>query len=380
MISLLLSFGLFLNLGCESGSPSKSEKAISEPDLTNEVTKNVTLPPGFKMEVFATDLEGARSMAQSPAGIVYVGTRMKNGSVYAVADTNKDGRADKKWVIASGLFMPNGVLFHNGSLYVGEVNRIIRFDHIEANLDNPPKPVVVNDSFSSDTWHGWKVIRLGPDGKIYIPVGMPCNVCEQKDERFGSMMRLNLDGSGLEIFSKGLRNSVGFDWHPVTNELWFTDNGRDNMGDDVPPCELNYAPTAGMNFGFPYFHGNGIPDPEFGKGKKASDYTPPARDLGAHVAPLGMRFYDGTQFPAEYQNQIFIAEHGSWNRSTKSGYRVSLVKLDGNKTISYQPFADNWQVNEEVFGRPVDVEVLPDGSMLVSDDFSDCLYRISYQK
>lgn len=356
--------------GCQAGVPDEG------PQKTNEVTRNVTLPPGFKMEVFASGIEGARSITQSPSGTIYVGTRQKNGSVYEVKDTNNDFYADKISVVASGLFMPNGVAFLNGSLFVAEVNRILRFDAVEKQTGTWQKPVTIRDDFSDNTWHGWKVIRFGPDGKLYIPVGMPCNVCEQEAKRFGTIMRMNPDGSELEIFAQGVRNSVGFDWDPGTGELWFTDNGRDNMGDDLPPCELNHAPAAGLHFGFPYIHGKNIPDPEFGKGKRPKDFTPAAAELGAHVAPLGMRFYTGTQFPESYRNQIFIAEHGSWNRSTKNGYRVVLVTLENGKAVSVEPFADNWQVNEEVFGRPVDVEVLKDGSLLVSDDFSDCLYRI----
>lgn len=367
---LMVVFLLLPLAGCQAGVPDEG------PQKTNGVTRNVTLPPGFKMEVFASGIEGARSIAQSPSGTIYVGTRQKNGSVYEVKDTNNDFYADKISVVASGLFMPNGVAFLNGSLFVAEVNRILRFDDVEKQTGKWQKPVTIRDDFSDNTWHGWKFIRVGPDGKLYIPVGMPCNVCEQEDKRFGTIMRMNLDGSELEIFARGVRNSVGFDWDPGTGDLWFTDNGRDNMGDDLPPCELNHAPAAGLHFGFPYIHGKNIPDPEFGKGKRPEDFTPAAAELGAHVAPLGMRFYTGTQFPEKFRNQIFIAEHGSWNRSTKNGYRVVLVTLENGKAVSVEPFADNWQVNEEVFGRPVDVEVLKDGSLLVSDDFSDCLYRI----
>ncbi len=336
----------------------------------------ITLPPGFQISVFADNVDGARSMALSPNGTLFVGTR-DVGKVYAIPDTNKDYKADEVITIASGLNMPNGVAFRNGSLYVAEVYRVLRYDNIEANLKNPPPPIVVNNNFPSDTHHGWKFIRFGPDGKLYVPVGAPCNVCERPDP-YASIMRMDPDGSGLEIFARGIRNTVGFDWNPQTNELWFTDNGRDLLGDNIPPDELNYAPVQGMNFGFPYFYGNNQPDPDFGKGKDPSKYTPPAQELGPHVASLGMRFYAGDMFPAEYKNQIFIAEHGSWNRSQKIGYRVTLVKLVNDKPVSYQPFAEGWQKGDSVSGRPVDLQVMPDGSMLVSDDYGGMIYRITY--
>lgn len=338
----------------------------------------IKLPPGFKIEVFAEGLKNARSMALSPNGTLFVGTR-KVGNVYALRDENNDGKADRYFLLAQGLRMPNGVIFHKGDLYVAEVGRVIKFQDIENVLDHPPKPVVVNDTFPEDSWHGWKFIAKGPDGKLYIPVGAPCNVCERGDQRFGSIMRMNFDGSDLEVFAKGIRNSVGFSWHPKTNELWFTDNGRDNLGDNIPPDELNHAPESGLHFGFPYCHGKAIADPEFGSKRPCKDFRPPAQELGPHVASLGMRFYTGKMFPREYHNQIFIAEHGSWNRSTKIGYRVTLVELDGEKAVSYKIFAQGWKQGESVWGRPVDVLIMPDGSMLVSDDYAGAIYRISHK-
>lgn len=339
--------------------------------------ETIKLPPGFEISLFAENVPNARSMALSPSGILFVGTR-NAGNVYAVVDRDKDYKADKVIVIASGLRMPNGVAFKDGSLYVAEISRILRFDNIEERLNNPPAPVVINDSFPRDEAHGWKFIRFGPDGKLYVPVGAPCNVCDPQDERYSTIMRMNPDGSGLEIFARGVRNTVGFDWHPETNELWFTDNGRDWMGDDIPPDELNYAPEPGMHFGFPYCHGGNILDPDFGKGRNCADYVPPAMNLGPHVAALGMRFYTGTMFPNEYRNQIFIAEHGSWNRSTPIGYRITLVRLNGNKAESYEVFAEGWLQGRTVWGRPVDVLVMPDGSLMVSDDHAGAIYRIKY--
>jgi glucose/arabinose dehydrogenase len=339
----------------------------------------IKLPPGFEISLYAENIEGARSLCLSPKGTLFVGTRGQ-GRVYAVLDTNRDYKADKIITIASGLNMPNGVAFHEGSLYVAEVNRVLRFDNIESRLSNPPKPVVVNDSFPDDQHHGWKFIRFGPDGLLYVPVGAPCNICERSDKRYASIMRMKPDGSGLELFASGIRNTVGFDWNPRTKELWFTDNGRDWLGDDLPPDELNYAPRKGMHFGFPYCHGKNISDPEFGKKHKCSEFTPAALELGPHAAALGMRFYTGKMFPEQYQNQIFIAQHGSWNRKTPIGYRVAVVKLEGNKPIREEIFAEGWLQNGEVWGRPVDLEVMPDGSLLVSDDYADVIYRITYQK
>lgn len=339
----------------------------------------IRLPAGFKIEVYA-EVDNARSMSISPSGTLFVGNR--NGDkVYAVKDVDGDYKADKKWVIASGKNMPNGVAFKEGDLYVAEVSRILKFPNIESRLGNPPQPVVVNDNYPDKTHHGWKYIAFGPDGKLYVPVGAPCNICES-DEIFATITRINPDGTGREIFARGVRNTVGFTWHPETNEMWFTDNGRDMMGDDVPPCELNYAPRAGMNFGYPYCHGGTIKDPEFGNKKPCRDFIAPAQNLGPHVAPLGLKFYTGRMFPAQYRNQLFIAEHGSWNRSKKIGYRVSLVRIENNsKAVSYETFASGWMddATQKVWGRPVDVLVLADGSMLISDDHANVIYRISHK-
>ena len=339
---------------------------------------NVTLPAGFSISVFA-EVPEARSMCWGSKGTLFVGNREKD-KVYSVTDADNDGKADKVRVVAKGLDMPNGVAFRNGSLYVAENSRIIRFDDIENKLDDPPTPVVVYDKYPTKEHHGWKFIAFGPDDKLYVPVGAPCNICEEKDSIFSTITRMNPDGTGLEIYAKGVRNSVGFAWHPQTKELWFTDNGRDMMGDDVPYCELNYAPNKGMHFGFPYLHQGDVADPEFGKGKKASDYVAPAEKMGPHVAPLGMRFYTGNQFPAEYRNKIFIALHGSWNRTIPDGYRVMVATLDGNKVVKYEAFANGWLQNQRhVIGRPVDVEVAPDGALLVSDDKNGAIYRITYK-
>jgi glucose/arabinose dehydrogenase len=344
------------------------------------VLDRIELPPGFAISYFAKDLENARSMVLSPGGTLFVGTR-RAGSVYAVRDENNDGVADKKWVVAQGLHLPNGVAFRDGSLYVAEVNRVLRFDQIEKKLDAPPKPVVINDSYPSDEGHGWKFIAFGPDGWLYVPVGAPCNVCEEKDPRYASITRMKPDGSGVEVFASGVRNTVGFTWHPQTKELWFTDNGRDWLGDDSPPDELNRAPQKGMHFGFPYCHAGDTLDPDFGKGKKCESYVPPAQKLGPHVAALGMRFYTGTMFPEKYRNQIFLAEHGSWNRTQPLGYRVMTVSIDSAGKTKYEEFAKGWLTKRgDKLGRPVDVLVMPDGSLLVSDDHHHAIYRITHQQ
>jgi glucose/arabinose dehydrogenase len=323
-------------------------------------------------------------MAISDNGIVFVGNR-QDKNVYALVDENGDGKADVKYILAEGLKMPNGVAYKDGDLYVAEVSRILRFKDIKNTLNNPSYEVVY-DQYPTKTHHGWKFIAFGPDGMLYVPVGAPCNICESEEEIFASITRLDVDtpGSKPEIVAHGVRNTVGFDWHPETKELWFTDNGRDMLGDDSPDCELNRVTTDGQHFGYPYWHAGTIKDPDFGsKGKEAAAYASPAAKLGAHVAPLGMRFYEGEMFPTSYKNQIIIAKHGSWNRSKKSGYEVVMAELDGSGNVTgQQVFATGWldEPSQEVWGRPVDVQELPDGSLLISDDMAGCIYRVSYSK
>ena len=335
----------------------------------------IKLPAGFKISLYTADVPNARAMNMSPTGTLFVGSRHA-GKVYAIRDSNGDGRGDRVYVLAEGLNMPNGVAFHGGALYVAEVNRILRFDNIEHRLVNPPKPVVVSTDFPAEQHHGWKFIRIGPDNKLYVPIGAPCNVCIEYG--YAVITRLALDGSQHESYAEGVRNTVGFDWHPDTRELWFTDNGRDQLGDDLPADELNRAADEGMHFGFPYCHAGDVLDPDFGLGHGCHEYVPPVQKLGAHVAALGMRFYTGNMFPSLYRKQIFIAEHGSWNRSRKSGYRISLVRLKANKAVSYEPFAEGWLQGQKAWGRPVDIEHMADGSLLVSDDKAGAIYRISY--
>ena len=338
----------------------------------------IRLPPGFAIETVAR-VPSARAMTWGAEGTLFVGT--SGGGVYAVT-LPRAGSADAARVraVATGLRDPSGVAFRNGALYVSAVSRIVRFDDIERRLDTPPQPVVVTDALPRDGHHGRKFIAFGPDGKLYVPVGAPCNICLPDTEQYAIITRMDPDGTNREIVARGVRNTVGFDWHPQTKELWFTDNGRDMLGDDVPPCELNRVTKPGQHFGYPFCHGGTIADPEFGGQRACSEFVAPAQNLGPHVAPLGMRFYTGTQFPPAYRNQVFIAEHGSWNRSQKIGYRVTLVRLDANgKAVSYEPFAEGWLQGQQAWGRPADVAVGPDGALYVSDDSAGAIYRIFYR-
>ena len=343
----------------------------------------LTLPPGFQIELVAR-VPNARAMTWGATidgrATLYVGS-MQEGKVHALtfpASGSKEPPIVRQ--IASGLRLPAGVAWKDGSLYVSSVNRIVRFDDIDRRLDHPPSPVVVSDKLPTDIHHGAKYIAFGPDGYLYVPVGAPCNICAPDENRYANIMRMKPDGSDLEVFAKGVRNTVGFAWDPQSRDLWFTDNGRDMLGDDLPPDELNRAPKAGMHFGYPYCHAGAISDPEFGKQRPCSEFEAPAQRLGPHVASLGMKFYTGTQFPERYRHQIFIAEHGSWNRSKKIGYRVTLVRQEGGKAVSYEPFVEGWlQPNDVVWGRPADIINAPDGSLLVSDDHAGAIYRIRYQ-
>ena len=342
----------------------------------------IKVPEGFSVNVYAEDVENARSICLSPTGTLFVGNR-GGDKVLALKDLDGDGRAEKQYVLYSGGNMPNGVAYKDGDLYIAEVNRILKISDVESKLDNPGKPEVIYDQYPTESHHGWKYIAFGPDGKLYIPVGAPCNICDREEPIYNTITRMNPDGSNMEIVQDGIRNSVGFGWHPVTKELWFTDNGRDMWGDDKPGCELNRATADGQHFGFPYCHQGDLLDDEFGKGKSCEDYVAPVQILDAHVAPLGMEFITSNTWPSNYQNRVLIAEHGSWNRTKKSGYKISMVSLDENyNATAYEDFAIGWlnPADEDVWGRPVDMEWMPDGSLLVSDDFAEAIYRISYVK
>lgn len=351
--------------------PSLTAKPASEIRLDT-----IKLPPGFSIELWAQGLPNARSLAMGAKGTVFVGTRQLD-RVYAV--TEKDGKREVKTLL-KGLYRPNGVAFHNGALYVAELSRILRFDDIEDRLDNPPKPVIVFDALPKDEVHGWKYLTVGPDGMLYFNIGAPCNSCVPLDTH-AQIVRVDPKSGLLETVTKGVRNSVGLAFHPVTRELWFTHHGRDWLGDDLPNDTLHRVTRRGVHFGYPYCHQGDMPDPELGRGRSCSEFTPPALNLGAHVAPMGLRFYNGKMFPAEFRNRIIIANHGSWNRITKTGFNLIQVSLDAQgKVVKYESFAEGWSDGNNHWGRPVDVQVMPDGALLVSDDVAGALYRISYKR
>jgi glucose/arabinose dehydrogenase len=359
--------------------------------LIAQTPASLTVPAGFRVEVYAENVQNARAMARGPQGTLFVGS-MAAGKVHAVIDQNRDNKADRVVLIASGLRQPTGVAMRNGALYVATPTQILRYDDIERHLDAPPAPVVVRDSLPNPrSGHTWKFISFGPDDLLYISIGAPCNVC-LSPPMVSNILRMKADGSNLEVFAEGIRNSVGFDWHPTSRELWFTDNGRDMLGDDIPGDELNVAWKPGLNFGFPYCHQGDLADPEFGAQRACSTFEPPAQKLGAHVAAIGMAFYSGTMFPASYRNAVFIAEHGSWNRSSPSGYRVTVARTNGRRVTSYEPFLEGFMpaagagapggrgAASVATGRPADVLQLPDGSILVSDDAAHRILRISYNR
>ena len=363
-----------------------SDVSSTNSDMDTFLEK-IVLPDGFKIEIYASDVENARSMTVSPSGTIFVGNR-KSDNVFALIDENNDGKVDKKYLITDKLKnMPNGVAFHNGNLYVAEVNKIWVFKDIENKLklidENglyPEDPILITDDFPSDKHHGWKYIAIGPDNKLYVPVGAPCNICESRDEIYSTITRMDLDGSNREIYARGVRNTVGFTWNKQTEEMWFTDNGRDMLGDNYPPCELNKVTKPDQHYGYPYCHGGDISDPEFGSKYSCEDFIKPMQNLGPHVAPLGLKFYNGDMFPEEYKGDIFIAEHGSWNRTKKIGYRITRVKIKDNKSVGYEPFISGWLEKDinDAWGRPVDIVILKDGSMLISDDYANVIYRVTY--
>jgi glucose/arabinose dehydrogenase len=339
-------------------------------------TAKLKVPAGFNIEVYASGIANARSLAEGDKGTVFVGSRLV-GNVYAI--TNKDGKRAVK-TIASGLHRPNGVAFKNGTLYIAELSKISKVDKAEDNLDSPAKLSMIFDKLPKDEAHGWKFIGIGPDNKLYIPVGQPGNNVLHS-EAHGLIRRINLDGTGDEVIARGVRNTVGFDWNPENKQLYFTDNGRDWMSEDVPQDELNRVTKVGEHFGAPYCLQGNIVDPEFGWGKSCSDYTAPVGLLGPHSAALGMRFYTGSMFPKAYKNAIIVARHGSWNRSKKVGGDVMVVKLNKDGTMkSMEPFITGFLEDNKYIGRPVDVMQMKDGSLLVSDDWNGAVYRVTYGK
>ncbi|MEO9870569.1 PQQ-dependent sugar dehydrogenase [Ekhidna sp.] len=387
MLRIFSPILLIFLASCSSKSPDSTEPEEPAEEEVSLVSyeglslDSIQLPDGFKIDVFAR-VNNARSMALTENGTLFVSNR-GGDKVYALRDTDGDWKADEKYVIASDMRMPNGIAFKDGSLYVAEVSKLWRFDDIETNLANPPEPVKIYDDYPTDGHHGWKYIAFGPDGKLYVPVGAPCNICESKNEMYASITRMNPDGSDREVYVHGVRNTVGFTWHPETGEMWFTDNGRDWLGNDSPSCELNRVSEAGQHFGYPFCHAGEIKDPEFGDKYPCSDFVQPAQNLGPHVAPLGLKFCTSDMFPSEYQGKIFIAEHGSWNRDPEvghTGHKITLVTEQNGSGIAYEDFATGFLSKETntAWARPVDAIFASDGSMLVSDDLGGTIFRISY--
>ncbi|MFT7684797.1 MAG: glucose/arabinose dehydrogenase [Candidatus Azotimanducaceae bacterium] len=348
--------------------------------ISKEKLKDLDLPAGFQIDIYA-EVQNARQMALGGEGIIYVGTR-KLGKVFQVVDVDGDYKADKVTEVARDLDLPSGVAYRNGDLYVGAVSKILRFKNIDHEIN---KAETIIDTLPAETHHGWKHLNFGPDKLLYFAVGAPCNICLSEDPVYASILRLNVDKSAStpEIVAHGVRNTVGFDWHPTTKELWFTDNNRDSLSDERPYGELNKVSHKGDHFGFPFFHDESLPDPEFGdKGDSASSYIEPELILDPHVAALGMIFYTGDMFPSQYKNQVFMAEHGSWNRTPEAGhtgYRVTMgTNVDGK--LVYETFVDGWlNSDNQAWGRPVHLLQLPDGSLLLSDDRAGIIYRITYQ-
>ncbi len=342
----------------------------------DENLSKIILPPGFSISIYAENLQNPRQLAVGDQGTVFAGSEAA-GNVYAIEDHNSDYIADGIYIIDQKLNRPTGVEFKFGSLYVAAVNRVLRYDDVEPNIDQPPAPDVVTTGLATQTHHANRYLRFGPDGLLYVAIGAPCNVCVEAG--FGQIRRMEADGGGDEVYVSGVRNSAGLTFSPATGRLWFTDNGRDLLGDDIPADELNEVSRQGQDFGFPYCHQGDLPDAEFGQGKSCNDYTPPAVKLNAHSASLGLMFYTGTMFPPGYTGAVIIARHGSWNRSSKIGYDIVLVRFDAaGKPMAPEVFASGWLQGEKAWGRPTDVMQLADGSVLVSDDMANAIYRISY--
>lgn len=359
------------SVGLAPHPPGLTAKPAAEIPLNT-----IKLPKGFEISLWAEGAPNAREMAVGKKGTVFAGTRFV-GNVYAIVD--KGGSREVK-VLLKGLYRPSGIVYKDGALYVAELSRILRYDNIEDRLDNPPQPVVVFDVLPKDEPHGWKYMKLGPDGWLYFQIGAPGNIVNPPYTH-AQIARVNPDKSILETVALGVRNGSGMDFHPVTKQLWFTNNGRDWVNDDMPNDTLHRVTRKGMHFGYPFCHQGDFLDPEYGKGRSCKEFDPPTLKLGPHVAALGMRFYTGKMFPAEYKNNIFIAQHGSWNRTKKTGYNVSRVVLDGSgKVVKYEPFAEGFLQGETFWGRPADVQMLPDGSLLVSDDVAGAIYRIAYKR
>jgi glucose/arabinose dehydrogenase len=347
----------------------------ASPEKLATVPGKLKLQKGFNIELYAGNVPNARSMRQGDKGTIFVGSRLQDKVHYI---TESGGKRDVK-VLVSGLYRPNGLAIKDGTLYIAELSKISKIEKVEDNLDKSPKPVEVYSDLPKDEAHGWKFIGIGPDNKLYIPIGQPCNNCLPPDTH-AQIRRINLDGSGMEVIAKGVRNTVGFDWHPVSKELYFTDNGRDWASEDVPEDELNRVTKVGQHFGSPFCYQGDFLDPEFGWGRSCDEFEKPVLKTGPHSASLGMRFYTGGNFPAKYKNAIFIARHGSWNRTKKFGGDILAVFLNPNGTVkSTEVFISGFLgPDNNYIGRPADVLFTKDGSMLISDDYNGAIWRVSY--
>jgi glucose/arabinose dehydrogenase len=344
------------------------------------------IPDGFEISIYAENLDSPRQLTETDKGYVVAGSK-KGDKIYAFLDSNSDGYAEKRILVAENLQNPTGVTFHNGDLYFAEIDTIWVIRDIDnwlsSNSSVLPRKSIYMNNLPSETWHGFKYIDFGPDGNMYIPVGVPCNIClepQTSDKRFAAIHKY-VDGELITV-ADGVRNSVGFDWHPLTGKLYFSDNGRDWLGDDSPSCELNVVDTEGSFYGYPFKHARDVIDPEFGHMLSSfeRDLVDPIAELGPHVAPLGIAFYDKENFPAKYKNSVFVALHGSWNRTKKSGYTLVFIKLDDDGNYLYQEdFISGWLSNESAWGRPVSPYIMRDGSMLLSDDKYNVIYRVSYK-
>jgi glucose/arabinose dehydrogenase len=367
------------------GRPAGNEAAaklapIAPPPIPTTTDKlpaaKLKLPPGFNIEVYASGIANTRSLRVGDKGTVFVGTRLGNK---VTAIVKKDGKTEIK-TIAEGLYRPNGLAYHKGTLYIAELSQISKIDNVEANLDKPPKPTLIYSDLPKDEAHGWKFIAIGPDNKLYLEVGQPGNNVLHSPAH-GQIRRINLDGTGAEVVARGVRHSVGFDWNPVNKQLYFSDNSRDWLSEDTPQDELNRVTKDGQHFGAPYCYQGNLLDTEFGWGHSCREFEPPVMLTGPHSAGLGLRFYTGKMFPAKYKNAIFLARHGSWNRTTKFGGDVVAIFLNKDGTVkSSEPFITGFIDNNNYIGRPVDVEFMADGSMLLSDDWNGAIYRITYGK
>ena len=340
---------------------------------------DINLPPGFSLSLYADELPGARQMALGEQGTVFVGSN-QGGKTYALINKNNALEAEKTVIIKNDLELPTGVAVQQGTLYVAGLDKIIRYKEIEKQLvsNSKPQSMLLTSTLPGKSHHGRRVLEFSPDGKLFATVGMPCNICELQDPYMGSILQINLTSGKASVYASGVRNSVGLAWQPDTHKLWFTDNGRDWLGNDLPPDELNTADKPGMHFGFPYFYGNNQAEQDYQAKQTPFNATPPTLELQAHSAPLGLSFYTGDMFPQEYKNSLFIAQHGSWNRAGKVGYQILNVKLKGDKVISSSIFAKGWLTGQSVSGQPVDILQLHDGSILISDDKAGAIYRISY--